>query len=72
MRAGIPDQVARRRTITIYVDREQFNTALSIPDTSDVHLLLLNAESLIAWRSTGPATDEKLAALSQALVSEKL
>jgi len=72
MHVGIPDQVARRRTITIYVDREQFNTALSIPDTSDVHLLLLNAESLIAWRSTGPATDEKLAALSQALVSEKL
>lgn len=69
MRAGITDQVARRRTVTIYVDREQFNTALSIPDTSDVHLLLLNADGLIAWRSTGPANDEKLAALSQALVS---
>ena len=69
MRAGITDQVARRRTVTIYVNREQFNTALSIPDTSVVHLLLLNAEGLIAWRSTGPADDEKLAALSQALVS---
>ena len=69
MRAGITDQVARRRTITVYVDREKFNAALSIPDTSDVHLLLLNAEGLITWRSTGSANDEKLAALSQALVS---
>jgi hypothetical protein len=69
MRAGITDQVARRRTITIYVDREQFNATLSIPDTSDVHLLLLNAEGRITWRSTGPANDEKVAALSQALVN---
>jgi hypothetical protein len=44
MCAGITDQAARRRTVTVYVDREQFNTALSIPDTRDVHLLLLNAE----------------------------
>ena len=69
MRAGITDQVARRRTVTIYVDREQFNDALSIPHTSDVHLLLLKAEGRIAWRSTGPANDEKLAAPSQALAS---
>ena len=69
MRAGITDQVARRRTVTIYVDRKQFNAALSISDTRNVHLLLLNAEGRIAWRSTGPANDEKLADLSQALVS---
>ena len=62
MRAGVTDQIARRRTITIYVDREQFNAALSIPDASDVHLLLLNAEGRIPWRSTGPANDEKFAA----------
>jgi hypothetical protein len=69
MRAGITDQIARQRTVTIYVDREQFNAALSIPDTSNVHLLLLNEEGRIVWRSTGPANDKKLAALSQALVN---
>lgn len=71
MCAGITDQASRRRTVTIYVDREQFNTALSIPDTRDVHLLLLNAEDRIAWRNTGPANDEKLADLSRALVSDQ-
>jgi hypothetical protein len=69
MRAGITDEVARRRTVTIYVDREQFNAALSIPDTRDIHLLLLNAEGEIIWRSTGAANDQKLADLSRVLVS---
>ena len=69
MRAVITDEVARRRTVTIYVDREQFNAALSIPDTRDIHLLLLNAEGGIIWRSTGAANDQKLADLSRVLVS---
>jgi hypothetical protein len=71
MRAGITDEVARRRTVTVYVNREQFNAALSIPDTREVHLLLLNAEGVIIWRSTGAADDKKLADLSQVLVSNQ-
>ncbi len=69
MRAGITDQVARRRTVTVYVDRDRFIAALSIPDTRDVHLLLLDADGQIAWRTTGPADPDKLAALSQALAA---
>ena len=67
MRAGIPDPAARRRTVTVYLDRERFTTALAIPDTRDVHLLLLEADGRIVWRTTGPADDEKLAALADAL-----
>ena len=67
MRAGIPDPAARRRTVAVYLDRERFTAALAIPDTRDVHLLLLEADGRIAWRTTGPADDEKLAALADAL-----
>ena len=67
MRAGIPDPAARRRTVTVYLDRERFTTALAIPDTREVHLLLLEADGRIVWRTTGPADDEKLAALADAL-----
>ena len=67
MRAGIPDPAARRRTVTVYLDRERFTTALAIPDTREVHLLLLEADGRIVWRTTGPADDQKLAALADAL-----
>ena len=67
MRSGITDQVARRRTVTIYVDRNEFNAALSIPDTSDIHVLLVDAEERIAWRTTGPADHNKVASLVRAL-----
>jgi hypothetical protein len=67
MRAGIPDPAARRRTVTVYLDRKRFTAALAIPDTRDVHLLLLEADGRIVWRTTGPADDEKLAALADAL-----
>lgn len=69
MRAGITDPIARRRTVTVYVDRDRFIAALSIPDTRNVHLLLLDADGQIAWRTTGPADPDKLAALSEALAA---
>ena len=45
----------------------QYNLGVMSRDGQGV--LQDDAEGLITWRSTGPATDEKLAALSQALVS---
>ena len=67
MRAGITDEEARRRTVTIYVDRERFNAALSIPDTREVHVLLLDADGRIIWRTAGPADGRKFADLARAL-----
>lgn len=67
MRAGIPDPDARQRTITLYLDRERFKTALDIADTADIHVLLLDAAGRVLWRTTGPSSDQKLAALRSEL-----
>ncbi len=67
MRSGIPDPVARERTITVYVDRERFMEVLAIPDMSDIHVLLLDAKGTIQWRATGPSDEHKLASLRDAL-----
>ena len=59
MRAGIPDQTSRERTITLYLDKDSFKSALDIQTEDDIHLFLVNQEGEILWRSTGSHTPEK-------------
>jgi hypothetical protein len=59
MRAGIPDQTARERTITLYLDKDEFKSALAIPNEDEIHILLVNKEGAILWRATGEYTPEK-------------
>jgi hypothetical protein len=70
MRAGIPDQTARERTVTLYLDTAAFRRATAIPDTSQVHILLVDRAGEILWRTTGdysPAKgDEMLDAIAAA------
>lgn len=60
MRAGIPSQNTRRRTITLYLDKESFREGLEIPDESDIHLFLVKPDGTILWRDTGIFTVEKM------------
>ena len=53
MRAGIPNAKARERTITLYVDTARFMRALDIPTKNDVHVLLVDRQGAILWRTTG-------------------
>ena len=53
MRAGIPDPKARRQTITLYLDKEQFKNALNIDSENQVHLFLVTFEGKIIWKETG-------------------
>jgi len=53
MRAGIPDPKARQRTITLYIDLEQFMQAIDIPNKSEIQILLVNRAGEILWRTTG-------------------
>lgn len=59
MRAGIPDETARQRTITLYLDKEKFKSALNIPDEDTIYLFLVNREGEILWKTTGPHSSEK-------------
>jgi hypothetical protein len=59
MRAGIPDLVARERTITLYVDKKAFREALQLPGEDDIYVLLLDRQGWVLWRGEGAFTPEK-------------
>jgi hypothetical protein len=67
MRAGIPDQTARERTVTLYIDKERFNAALYIPDEEDIQLFLVDTSGRIIWREKGGFDGEKARLLHEIL-----
>lgn len=56
MRAGIPNDKARERTITIYTDRDKFLNITGMK-TEDIYTLLLDDQGKILWQQKGPMTD---------------
>jgi hypothetical protein len=71
MRAGIPDPKARQRTVTLYIDTDSFMEATEIPNKNDVHILLVNRDGEILWRTTGDFEEGKGADLLKAIESIK-
>jgi hypothetical protein len=69
MRAGIPDRVARERTITLYLDKEAFREALQLPGEDDICVLLLDRQGQVLWRAEGAFTPEKGDSLAAAVLS---
>ena len=63
MRAGIPNPVARERTITLYLDKNAFRQALQLPHEDDIYVLLLDRQGQVLWRAEGAFTPEKGEAL---------
>jgi len=59
MRAGIPDQTARERTITFYLDKEAFKQALGITSEESIQLFLVDREGNILWQEEGLFSPEK-------------
>lgn len=59
MRAGIPDQTARERTITFYLDKEEFKKALDITTEAEIQIFLVDREGNILWREEGLYSLEK-------------
>ncbi len=71
MRAGISDAEARKRTITLYVDKRALKRRLEIPDEDTIHLFLIDRNGRVAWRGEGGFTDQKLMGLKEALKSSR-
>jgi hypothetical protein len=67
MRAGIPDPVARERTITLYVDKDPFRQTLALADEGDIYVLLLDGEGRVLWREEGSFTPAKGESLREAI-----
>ncbi len=67
MRAGIPDRKARERTITLYVDKDVFKSALAIETEQEIQLFLVDREGKILWREQGVFSEEKLQRLIEVI-----
>ena len=71
MRAGIPDETARERTVTLYIDTDKFMDATDIPSKNEVHVLLVNRNGDILWRMTGPFDETKGESLLGAIEAKR-
>ncbi|MFO7662584.1 MAG: hypothetical protein R6X18_08310 [Chloroflexota bacterium] len=69
MRAGIPDQKSRERTVTLYLDKAAFQRATAIDGDSRMHVLLVNRQGDILWRTTGSFDEAKGQGLLAAIES---
>ena len=67
MRGGIRDREMRARTITLYIDKTEFDKALGIPIENTIYLFLVDCDGNILWRDTGTFSEEKEAAVLKAI-----
>jgi hypothetical protein len=68
MRAGIPNQATRARTITLYLDKTAFRRALDIDGEQKMWIYLFDKSGNVLWRINGHFSEEKGAALQKALI----
>ena len=69
MRAGIPNEATRARTITLYLNKSAFRKALDIGDEHNMWVYLFDKSGKVLWRTAGRFSSEKAAALNDAAVS---
>jgi hypothetical protein len=67
MRAGIPNDATRARTITLYLDKHDFRKALDIEDEQNIWLYLFDKSGNVLWREAGSFTEGKGEALLNAI-----
>jgi len=68
MRGGICDPEMRARTITLYIDKDEFDQALRIPTENTIYLFLVDCDGNILWRDTGTFVEEKETAILNAII----
>lgn len=67
MARGIPDRVARETTITLYIDKGPFKTALAITSEDQISTMVVARDGRVLWRMDGPFTPEAGEALAATL-----
>ena len=66
MRAAIRDDTVRNRTITAYINKEEFKTALEIPDEQTIYWYLIKKDSnVIKKKGYGVISDKEIADIKQ-------
>jgi hypothetical protein len=72
MRAGIPNQKARERTITLYLNKSNFLGQMGIDSQDQIQILLVDRQGKIYFQETGRFSAEKGEALVEILQREQL
>jgi hypothetical protein len=67
MRAGIPNPKSRERTITLYLEKDDFRAALDLGDEEHIFALLINRQGEELWRARGPHSQSSEAGLLEVL-----
>lgn len=68
MRAGIPNPKTRERTITLYLNKTDFRSALGMLDEAHIYILVVDRQGNEFFRARGPYSREGEVALRQALL----
>ena len=71
MRAGIPNQTSRERTITLYLDKASFRHKLEMPDEDHIFVLIVDRQGKVLYSTRGsytPAAGEILRQTIQQLI----
>jgi hypothetical protein len=64
LRTSLPPSQPRRYTVPLYVDKARFLRAVQVSSEQEVVLLLTDKTGHVLWRTSGPVSDSKRAALS--------
>jgi hypothetical protein len=67
MRAGIPNPKTRARTITLYLDKANFRSALEMPDEDHIYILVIDRQGREFFRARGPHSPAAESSLRQTL-----
>lgn len=71
MRKGIADSARRSATMTAYIDKRRFKSALGIESEDRIFLYLVARGGRITWRADGAYTAERAAGLTARLASRR-
>jgi hypothetical protein len=67
MRAGIVDDEARERTVTVYTNKRDFKRRLEIPNEETIYIFLVRRNGTILWQDKGRLTEAKFQKLQNAV-----
>lgn len=68
MRFGIPDKIARKRTITVYTNREEFFKITKMQEDK-ICALLIDSSGKILWKAEGVANKANVAAVKKIILA---
>jgi len=69
MRFGIPDEIARKRTITVYTNREEFFRITNM-QKDKIYALLIDASGKILWKAEGIANKTNIEAAKKIILTK--